>query len=89
MKTRPEKAKKYNYIKDCKEHPREICDQGEKKSIQLLCEFEMKTCPKKTKKFSYIKDYKEQPRVICDQCDVQPLCDAQERMIRADETNRK
>merc|ERR1712179_384492 len=27
MKTRPKKAKKYSYTKDCKEQPREICDQ--------------------------------------------------------------
>merc|ERR1719508_584867 len=26
MKTRPKKAKKYSYTKDCKEQPREICD---------------------------------------------------------------
>merc|ERR1712096_556356 len=37
MKTRPKKAKKYSYTKDCKEQPREICDQCEKKSIQPLC----------------------------------------------------
>merc|ERR1719233_190445 len=29
-----EKAKKYSYTKDCKEQPREICDQCEKKTIQ-------------------------------------------------------
>ena len=34
QKTRPKKAKKYSYTKDCKEQPREICDQCEKKSIQ-------------------------------------------------------
>merc|ERR1711862_200364 len=33
MKTRPKKAKKYSYTKDCKEQPREICDQCEKKSL--------------------------------------------------------
>ena len=37
MKTRPKKAKKYSYTKDCKEQPREICDQCEKKSLQPLC----------------------------------------------------
>ena len=30
MKTRPKKAKKYNYTKDCKKQPREIYDQGKK-----------------------------------------------------------
>merc|ERR1712179_688412 len=34
MKTRPKKAKKYSYTKDCEEQPREICDQCEKKTIQ-------------------------------------------------------
>merc|ERR1711875_139351 len=33
IKTRPKKAKKYSYTKDCKEQPREICDQCEKKSL--------------------------------------------------------
>merc|ERR1712087_375392 len=34
MKTRPKKAKKYSYTKDCKEQPREICDQCEKKNLR-------------------------------------------------------
>merc|ERR1712072_920500 len=37
MKTRPKKAKKYSYTKDCQEQPREICDQCEKKSLQPVC----------------------------------------------------
>ena len=40
QKTRPKKAKKYSYTKDCKEQPREICDQCEKKSIQPLCDMQ-------------------------------------------------
>merc|ERR1711942_564392 len=39
-KTRPKKAKKYSYTKDCKEHPREICDQCEKKSLRPVCEMQ-------------------------------------------------
>ena len=38
MKTRPKKAKKYSYTKDCKEQPREICDQCEKKTLRPDCE---------------------------------------------------
>ena len=38
MKTRPKKAKNYSYTKDCKEQPREICDQCEKKSIKPVCD---------------------------------------------------
>ena len=37
MKTCPKKARKYSYVKDCKEQPREICDQGDKKTIQPSC----------------------------------------------------
>ena len=37
MKTRPKKAKKYSYTKDCKEQPREICDQCEKKTLESEC----------------------------------------------------
>merc|ERR1711955_38217 len=37
MKTRPKKAKKYSYTKDCKDQPREICDQCEKKSLKPVC----------------------------------------------------
>merc|ERR1711903_90176 len=40
QKTRPKKAKKYSYTKDCKEQPREICDQCEKKSIQPVCDMQ-------------------------------------------------
>merc|ERR1719508_656905 len=45
MKPRPKKAKMYSYTKDCKEQPREICDQCEKKSIQPLCDMQERlTC---------------------------------------------
>ena len=40
MKTRPKKAKKYSYTKDCKEQPREICDQCEKKTLQPVCDMQ-------------------------------------------------
>ena len=36
METCPKKTKKDGYIKDCKEQPREICDQCEKKNTQPL-----------------------------------------------------
>ena len=36
IRTRPKKTKKDGYIKDCKEQPREICDQCEKKNTQPL-----------------------------------------------------
>jgi len=38
MKTRPKKAKKYSYEKDCKTEPKKLCDQVEKKTIQPKCE---------------------------------------------------
>jgi len=38
MKTRPKKAKKYQYKKECKEELREICDQVEKKAVREKCE---------------------------------------------------
>ena len=40
MKVRPKKAKKYSYTKDCKEQPREICDQCEKRTIEPECVME-------------------------------------------------
>ena len=41
MKTRPKKAKKYSYTKDCKEKPWENCDQGEKrKNLKPACVME-------------------------------------------------
>ena len=54
-----------------------------------IYELEMKTRPQKTKKDGYIKDCKEQPREICDQCDIQPLCNKQERMVHTYEINSK
>ena len=38
MKNRPKKAKKYSHARDCKEQPRETCNQDDKKTIQPLCE---------------------------------------------------
>merc|ERR1712215_653088 len=40
MKTRPKKAKKYSYVKDCKEQPRQICDQCETQNLEPLCDTE-------------------------------------------------
>ena len=54
-----------------------------------IYEPEMKTRAEKTKTDSYIKDCKEQPREICSQCDIQPLCNTQERMVRTYKTNSK
>ena len=51
---------------------------------KMIYESEMKTCPKKIKKDDYIK---EQPRVISDQCDIRPLSNTQERVVRIYETN--
>merc|ERR1719312_2239313 len=62
MKTRPKKAKKYSYTKDCQEQPREICDQCEKKSIQpqctmqerLTCEYEpVEQCQQEEKQYCH------------------------------------
>ena len=45
MKSRPKKAKKYSYTKDCKEQPRQICDQCETRSLQPVCDFQERlTC---------------------------------------------
>jgi len=44
-KSRPKKAKKYSYTKDCKEQPRLICDQCETRSLQPVCDFQERlTC---------------------------------------------
>ena len=56
---------------------------------KMTYELGKKTHPKKTKKDDCIEDCKKQPRVICDRGDIQPGYDAQEEMVRADETNRK
>merc|ERR1711942_589414 len=61
--------------------------QNYRSEPKMIYELEMKTCPKKIKEDDYIKDCKEQPRVISNQCDIQPLCDTQERMVRIYETN--
>ena len=63
--------------------------QVDRSEPKMIHELEMKTRPKEIKKDDYTKDCEEQPRVICDQCDLQPGCDTQERMVRADETNGK
>ena len=37
MKTRPKKAKKYSYTRDCKEQPKKVYDQCEKKTLKPIC----------------------------------------------------
>merc|ERR1719186_707172 len=68
MKTRPKKAKKHSYTKDCKEQPREICDQCEKKSIQPLCDMQERLtctykpreqCQDETKQYCYKEEDEE------------------------------
>ena len=97
------KTKKYSYTKDCKEQPREISDQCEKKSLQPLCntqerlistyepkriyELQMENHPKKIKEYNCFRNRKAQPREIRDQDDIQPLCNTQERIVRIYETN--
>ena len=61
MRTRYKKAKKYNYIKDCREQLRQICDQGEMKSIQPLYNSQERL------------DCKEQLRQICDQGEMKSI----------------
>merc|ERR1712096_238683 len=75
MKTRPKKAKKYSYTKDCKEQPREICDQCEKKSIQPLCDMEERlTCKYIPKEQCQDEDkqyyYKVEEVVVEEVCDM-------------------
>merc|ERR1719186_777868 len=88
MKTRPKKAKKYSYTKDCKEQPREICDQCEKKSIQPLCDMQerltciykpVEQCKDEAKDYCY-KVEKVVAEEVCDMKSIQPLCDMQERL---------
>merc|ERR1719427_596001 len=74
MKTRPKKAKKYSYTKDCKEQPREICDQCEKKTIQRVCEKQerlvctyepVETCKDEDKQYCH-KVEKVELEEVCD-----------------------
>merc|ERR1711970_396911 len=74
-KTRPKKAKKYSYTKDCKEQPREICDQCEKKNIQPVCEQQerlvctyipVETCRDEAKQYCY----KVEEVVVEEVCDM-------------------
>merc|ERR1712183_1150880 len=74
MKTRPKKAKKYSYTKDCTEQPREICDQCEKKSIQPLCDMQERlTCIYKP-----VEQCKDEAKEYCykvEEVVVEEVCD--------------
>ena len=73
MKTRPKKAKKYSYTKDCQEQPREICDQCEKKSIQPQCMMQERlTCT-----YQPIEQCSEQDKQYCqvERVVVEEVCD--------------
>ena len=77
MKTCPKNTKKDSHTKN---HKRQI----HRFEPKMIYELEMKTRPKKIKKDEYIK---EQPRVVSDQCDIRPLSDTRERMVRNYETS--
>jgi len=74
MKTRPKKAKKYSYVKDCKEQPRQICDQCETQSLEPVCDFQERlTCSYEPK-----EQCKEEPKQYCHKVEkitLEEVCD--------------
>merc|ERR1739838_363180 len=73
-KTKPKKAKVYSYTEDCKQVPREICDQCETKTLEPACQLEERmqckytpatNCTKENKKYCYKAEVTEMVRV-CD-----------------------
>jgi len=74
-KTRPKKAKKYSYTKDCEKVARKICDQCEKKFLEPTCIYEQRlectykpfqpTCTKVTKEYCH-KVEKVVVEEVCD-----------------------
>merc|ERR1712034_37717 len=74
QKTRPKKAKKYSYTKDCKEQPREVCDQCEKKSLQPVCNKESRLVCKYFPK----EECREEAKQYCHKVEkvvVEEVCD--------------
>merc|ERR1711942_88227 len=73
-KTRPKKAKKYSYTKDCKEQPREICDQCEKKSLRPVCEMQERLeCA-----YSPVEKCRDEPKEYCHKVEevvLEEVCD--------------
>jgi len=74
IRNRPKKAKRYSYFQDCKEVPRQICDQTEKKTVAPVCVMEdrlkcdyipVKQCEEETKKYCY-KVEKLVKEEVCD-----------------------
>merc|ERR1712129_367912 len=70
----PKKAKKYSYTKDCKEQPREICDQCEKKTLKSECGTQERLeCIYKP-----VKECREDPKEYCHKVEkvvVEEVCD--------------
>ena len=73
-KTKPKKAKVYSYTEDCKQVPREICDQCETKTLapaclreeRLTCKYTPKTeCKVEAKQYCYKAEVTEM-KEVCD-----------------------
>merc|ERR1711942_159316 len=74
IRNRPKKAKRYSYFQDCKQVPRQICDQTEKMTVAPVCVMEdrlkcdyipVKQCDEETKKYCY-KVEKLVKEEVCD-----------------------
>merc|ERR1711913_57984 len=73
-KTKPKKAKVYSYTEDCKQVPREICDQCETKTLEpaclreerLTCKYTPRTeCKVEAKQYCYKAEVTEM-KEVCD-----------------------
>jgi len=71
-RSRPKKAKKYNYVKECKEVKRQVCDDCEKKKLRPVCDKIQKnvcsykpeeTCEEEHKKYCFKSEMKLKEKV--------------------------
>jgi len=73
-KSKPKKAKKYSYTKDCKQVDRQICAQVEKKRIQPVCDLEQRLkCD-----YEPVVKCEEQTKLYCNKVEevvVEEVCD--------------
>jgi len=61
VRSRPKKAKKHNYFKDCKKVPRQMCDNTKKKKLGPMCD----KIQKKTCSYRPVEKCKEEHKKYC------------------------
>ncbi len=82
--SRPKKAKKYNYVKECKPIARQVCDKVERKKLRPVCD----KVQKNVCSYAPVEQCKEENKQYCYKAEkvvIEKVCTA-ERVQTIDES---